>query len=186
MMTNPAWLFGLDPVGKVLWLLMAPNALPAWKSAMVLQVIVLLRWLSLARHLEPKAYWRVDKAATQGPRTALTRRGYTLKVDSRTSLITARVYWPARSRFINLARNLPQNQRRVTQDNKAFSQTEGLVVSWCHIRLNGVGLFRRHRHHHFGITLNKRRIGSLRFCQNLDVIKALKNFFPQYAQLHLS
>ena len=178
-MTNPAWLLGLDPVGGVLWLLLAPNALPARKSAMVPQVIVLLRWLSLARHLEPKAYWRVDKAATQGPRTALTRRGYTLNVDSRTSLITAS------SRFINLARNLLRTQRRVTQDNKAFSQTEGFVVSWCHIRLNGVGLFRRHRHHHFGITLNKRRIGSLRFCQNLDVIKALKNFFPQYAQLHL-
>ena len=97
MMTNPVWLLGLDPVGGVLWLLLAPNALPARKSAMVPQVIVLLRWLSLVRHLEPKAYWRVDKAATQGPRTALTRRGYTLKVDSRTSLITARVYWPVRS-----------------------------------------------------------------------------------------
>ena len=93
-MTNPVWLLGLDPVGGVLWLLLASNALPAGKSAMVPQVIVLLRWLSLARHLEPKAYRRVDKAATQGPRTALTRRGYTLKVDSRTSLITARMYWP--------------------------------------------------------------------------------------------
>ena len=57
---------------------------------------------------------------TGGPRISLIERMWKRKRDSRRSLITASIYWPASSRFINSARRVSRTLRRVMQNEKGL------------------------------------------------------------------
>ena len=71
-----------------------------------------------------------DKAATQGPRTALTRRGYTLEGRFKDVAYYREVYWPGAQSIYQPGAESCQDPEAGHANNKAFSQTEGLVVSW--------------------------------------------------------